>query len=357
MQSKDGKDKCQPYRCSILSENYNGEPIAFEWKTFPGTTASELLQKNSKDLEGRRIRSESFSDRIVIMSMFKDIDLDKKGLLHDQFEKNSKCMRQDSLTDTGYSWIPEEKASGIKDLQSIVANGNSVLHQLWRNSRSLERSKYYPPQWRVWQHWFSEKHAANQLCIYGAVKKLCEKQPEADFGKASKGRPESARRTPRDIQIKQEERKSLVDFSRLPTASGNRMLQNLENFESMPFMSKIESLRAAAKFHHPIEMENSYVTTLLEDDGWGIHTSMCKEYTAPRNQKDSRPFASIVQTKQIDPFLIIGIALVVDVPGIEVQVPSLSELWRSIWILTCRGKERFVNEIHRHKAGIVNDSS
>ena len=49
------------------------------------------------------------------------------GLLHYQFEKNYKCMRQDSLTDTGYSWVPEKKASGIKDRQSIVANGNSVL--------------------------------------------------------------------------------------------------------------------------------------------------------------------------------------------------------------------------------------
>ena len=52
----------------------------------------------------------------------------------------------------------------------------------------------------------------------------------------------------------------------------------------------------------------------------------------------------------------IGIAWIVDVLGIEVQVPSLSDLWRSIRILTCRGKERFVNEIHRHKPGIVNDT-
>ena len=48
MQSSDGKDTCQLYRCSILSENYHGEPIAFEWKIFPGTTASKLLQKNSQ---------------------------------------------------------------------------------------------------------------------------------------------------------------------------------------------------------------------------------------------------------------------------------------------------------------------
>ena len=55
-----------------------------------------------------------------------------------------------------------------------------------------------------------------------------------------------------------------------------------------------------------------------------------------------------------DPILNIGIALIVDVPRIEMQVPSLSDLWRSVWILTSRGNERFVNEIHRHKAGIVN---
>ena len=134
------------------------------------------------------------------------------------------------------------------------------------------------------------------------------------------------------------------------------MLQNLENSESMPFMSKIESLRAAAKFHHPIDIENYYVTALLEDDGWGRRTSMCNEYTAPRHQKGSRPFASIDANQKMDPILNIEIALIVYVPGIEVQVPSLSDLWRSMWILASRGKERFVNEIHRHKPGIVNDT-
>ena len=83
---------------------------------------------------------------------------------------------------------------------------------------------------------------------------------------------------------------------------------------------------------------------------------MWQEYTAPRNQKGSRPFASIDANQKIDPNLNIGIALIVDVPGMEVQVPSLTDLSRSIWILTGRGKERFVNEIHRHKPGIVDDT-
>ena len=106
-----------------------------------------------------------------------------------------------------------------------------------------------------------------------------------------------------EIHIKQEDLKSLVDIPRQPHASGNRMLQNLKDFNSMPFMSKIEYLRTTAKFYHPIEKGNYYVTTTLDDDGWGKRTSMCKEYTAPRNREDSKPYASIDAEKEIGPVL------------------------------------------------------
>ena len=117
------------------------------------------------------------------------------------------------------------------------------------------------------------------------------------------------------------------------------MLENLENFEAMPLTSKIESPRAAAKFHHPLEIGHFYIMTLLEDDGWKRCTSMCKENTAPRNQKDSRPFASIDANQEIGPVMNIGIATIIDVRSIEVHVPSLSDPWRSLWILISRGKE------------------
>ena len=84
---------------------------------------------------------------------------------------------------------------------------------------------------------------------------------------------------------------------------------------------------------------------------------MCREYTAPRNQKDSRQFESTDANQEIGPVLNIGIATVVDVHGIEVQVPSLGTPERSIWILMSRGREKIVNEIHRHNPEIVNDRS
>ena len=125
----------------------------------------------------------------------------------------------------------------------------------------------------------------------------------------------------------------------------------------MPFVSKIEYLRTTAKFYHPVEKVNHYVTTTLEDDGWGKLTSMCKDYTAPRNREDSRPYASIDAEQEIGPVSDIEIATIIDVLGIEVQVPSLSSPGYSVWILLSRGHERFVNEIRRHNSDIVNYSS
>ena len=84
---------------------------------------------------------------------------------------------------------------------------------------------------------------------------------------------------------------------------------------------------------------------------------MCKEYTAPRETEDSEPYASIDANQEFGPVLNIGIATVIDVPGIEVQVPSLSSPGYSVWILISRGHERFVNEIHRHNSDIVNYGS
>ena len=79
---------------------------------------------------------------------------------------------------------------------------------------------------------------------------------------------------------------------------------------------------------------------------------MCKERTAPRNRGDSRPYASIDANQEIGPVFNIGIATVIDVPGIEVQVPSLRTPGR-----ISRGHERVMSEIHRQNSDIVNYSS
>ena len=67
--------------CSTFRElqGMDGEPIEFEWKLFPGSSALQVLHTIQKDLEGKDIIPENFSDRIIFMTMFNDIEFWKRG--------------------------------------------------------------------------------------------------------------------------------------------------------------------------------------------------------------------------------------------------------------------------------------
>ena len=146
---------------------------------------------------------------------------------------------------------------------------------------------------------YTTVHDSNQLCIHGADPKWCGNKPRTNSGETNQSRPESARKTPLEIQIKQEDLKSLVVIPRLPQASRNRMLQNLKSFNSMPFMSRIEYLRTTSKSFHPVEKRNPEITTNLEDGGLRKCTSICKEDTAPRNGEDQGHTHRLMQTKRL----------------------------------------------------------
>ena len=57
----------------------DGEAIELEWKNFPGFSSLAILQEIQKDLARNNIQPEEFTDRIIFMSMFSDIDWTKRG--------------------------------------------------------------------------------------------------------------------------------------------------------------------------------------------------------------------------------------------------------------------------------------
>ena len=59
-------------------QGLDGEPIDFEWKIFPGATALDILHEIHADLQEKHVIPENFSDRIIFMSMFNDIVLEKR---------------------------------------------------------------------------------------------------------------------------------------------------------------------------------------------------------------------------------------------------------------------------------------
>ena len=57
----------------------DGEAIGLEWNILPGFSSLQILQKIQNDLRERIIEPEKFTDRIIFMSMFFDIDRTRKG--------------------------------------------------------------------------------------------------------------------------------------------------------------------------------------------------------------------------------------------------------------------------------------
>ena len=82
-----------------------------------------------------------------------------------------------------------------------------------------------------------------------------------------------------------------------------------------------------------------------------------KNLQRPETERIQSHTHRLMQKKEMGPVIKIEIATIFDVHGIEVQVPSLSSLGYSVWILISRGHERFEIEIHRHNSDIVNYSS
>ena len=61
-------------------EDINREPTEFEWNIFPGFTKLQLCDKISDLLSDLGQTPETFTGRIIFMSMFTDISCDRKGI-------------------------------------------------------------------------------------------------------------------------------------------------------------------------------------------------------------------------------------------------------------------------------------
>ena len=55
------------------------QQIQFEWNIFPGFTSLQILQTIQGNLQELNIEPEKFTDRIILVSMFNDVDWTRKG--------------------------------------------------------------------------------------------------------------------------------------------------------------------------------------------------------------------------------------------------------------------------------------
>ena len=180
-------------------DGINGEPTEFEWNIFPGFTTLQLCGKVNDLLSYLGQTPETFTGRILFMSMFNDISCDRKGnkeeclanarvvkVLAKKFgigqwsfigpgsekkwyagEENSPQGAWDHIADER---LLEFKESGHTIFCATTPLSRGILKIKGHGKLSIHFTADYPTIETVFRIIIS----ANQLSIYGAVGTICE---------------------------------------------------------------------------------------------------------------------------------------------------------------------------------------
>ena len=190
-------------------DGINGEPTEFEWNIFAGFDALQLCDKVKDLLSRLGEKPEYFTGRILFMSMFNDISCGKKTMKKNvwQMPESSKYLQRSLVLDSGHLLVQVPKRSGIlwkrtahkefgiyrgrnavgirrKCRESYSIQQNSG-HLIFRATTPLSRGKlkrkghgklsiHFTADYSTIETIFRIIVSANQLCLYGAVAKMCE---------------------------------------------------------------------------------------------------------------------------------------------------------------------------------------
>ena len=145
--------------------------------------------------------------------------------------------------------------------------------------------------------------------------------------------------------VRQQEVNSLVQTPKSDNlASGNRLRECLQRLQTLEKEIQFTRVREDATFWRGVSIGMSYKTIPDVDDGFGDRTPACREYTPPRENSDSRIYATIPGQTIVGPVLQVHSIQYLDINGIEIQIPSTTTKERTSWVVICRGTNRYEEE-------------
>ena len=179
-------------------DDIKGESAEFEWNIFPGFTTLQLCDKSNDLLSDLGQTPETFTGRILFMSMFNDISCDRKGN-KDECLANAETVKvlsrrfgigQWSSIGPGSEkkWYSSENSpQGAWDnvaeqmLLEFAESGHSTFRATTPLSRGILKSKGHG---KLSIHFAADQNtidtiyriilSVNQLSVYGAVAAVCE---------------------------------------------------------------------------------------------------------------------------------------------------------------------------------------
>ena len=288
-------------------DGINGEPTEFEWNIFPGFTTLQLCGKINDLLSDLGKTPETFTGRILFVSMFNDISCDRKGN-KEECLANARVVKvlakkfgigQWSFIGPGSEkkWYSGEENSpqGAWDniaeemLLEFAESGCPIFRATTPLSTGKLKSKGHG---KLSIHFAADEYtietifriiiSVNQLSIYGAVAAICE---EFENHQDGSGEPEILMgqsivlgEIKADIPLQNEN----------PLNHQILWQQYIERIESLSPESKVSRFCKEAGFMRVVEV-GQYFVTKDTGDFRQFRSVACREYTFPRDDPASQP--------------------------------------------------------------------
>ena len=353
-------------------DGINGEPTEFEWNIFPGFTTLQLCGKINDLMSDLGQTPETFTGRILFMSMFNDISCDRK------------CNKDECLAIAGvvkvlarrlgvgqWSFIgpgsekkwysAENSPQGAWDniaeemLLEFAESGHPTFRATTPLSRGQLKSKGHG---KLSIHFAADEHtidtifriilSVNQLSIYGAVAAFCE---EFENHQDGSGEPEILMGQSIVLgEIKAE----------IPLQNENPLnyqilwQQYIERIESLSPESKVSRFCKEAGFTRIVEVGQYFVT---KDTGDFIQfrSVACREYTLPRDDPSSQPKGWIQGNMRIGPVLEVTTSLKNFKYGIEIRIWCVNQDNSQSWVRISYGTIKYVVDSNQNNTEIPAD--
>ena len=298
-------------------DGINGEPTEFEWNIFPGFTTLQLCGKVTDLLSNLGETPETFTRRIIFMSMLNDISCDGKGnkeecvanakvvtILAKRFGIGQWSFIDPSSEKKWYS-MEENSPQGIWDhiadkmLLEFAESGCPIFRATTPLSRGKLRSKgrgklsiHFAADQETIETIFRTIVSAIQLSLYGAVANMCE---EFESHQDRSGQPDVL--MGRSIVLS--EIKAEVPLENDIHSHQNLLLQRYEErIKLLSQENKVSKFCMVASFVHVVEVGQYFMT---KDTKEQFFAWACREYTLPRNDGSSQPKGWIQGSTRIGP--------------------------------------------------------
>ena len=339
-------------------ENVKGESTEFEWNIFPGFTTLQLCDRISDLLSSLGQSPETFTGRILFMSMFNDISCDRN-------DNKVECLKNAEFVKTlakrfgigrwsfigpgsEKKWYPSENSpQGAWDhvaedmLLKFAESGHPIFRATTPLSRGQLKSKR---KGKVSIHFSADQDtvdtifriilSVNQLSIYGAVAAICD---EYEGHPDSTGEPVILEG--QSIVFGEIKAEALAHDEE-PGDAQIILQQYFQQVKSLSPENRLSKFCKEAGFMSVVEVGQYFVTRNASEFQ---HTIACREYTLPRDDQASQPKWWIRRNTRIGPALEVTTSFQHFKFGIEVRIKSVNEDNSHSWVRISYGTVRYVN--------------